>query len=357
MEDFEMGETMKAAVVEKPGKLVIKQVPVPEINDDEVLIKVKYTGICGTDYSIYTGKYSADRLPLIPGHEFSGTIKKVGKNAQNLREGDRVTADINMSCGHCFYCSRGQKLMCPEFTQLGIHINGTFADYVKAPWKQVHVLPDSIDFLKGAFIEPTSCVIHSAKAMQIEMSSSVAIVGSKLGMLHAAVEKNRGAAPIIVLGIVEKQLLMAKEMGADYTINVNEVKDPVEEVNNLTGGRGADYVIEAVGTPQTYDQALQMVRPGGTLAAFGIAGVDDRISVSPFELVIKEKKIVSSCAGVGKDWNDAISLIQYDRVNPELLFSMIVPLEELEAALHELQKDQNLTKVFVSSEISERKML
>ena len=352
-----MGETMKAAVVEKPGKLVIKEVPVPEINDDEVLIKVKYTGICGTDYSIYTGKYSADKLPLISGHEFSGVIEKAGKNAQNISKGDRVTADINMSCGHCFYCKRGQKLMCSEFTQLGIHTNGSFAEYVKAPWEQVHILPDSIDFLTGAFIEPVSCVIHSAKAMQLEMGSSVAIIGSKLGMLHAAVEKVRGAAPIIVLGIVEKQLRMAEEMGADYTINVSKVKDPIEEVRKLTGGRGADYVIEAVGTSKTYEQALQMVRPGGTVAAFGIAGLDDRISVSPFDLVLNEKKIASSCAGVGKDWNDAIALLQYKRVHPELLFSMIVPLEELEDALHELQEDQNLTKVFVSSEITKRQML
>jgi threonine dehydrogenase-like Zn-dependent dehydrogenase len=179
-----MAEMMKAAVVEKPNRLVLKEVPVPRIGDEEVLIKVKYTGICGTDWSIFTGKYSSDRLPFIPGHEFSGVIARVGKNARYLKEGDRVTADINMSCGTCFYCKRGQKLMCPEFTQLGIHVDGTYAEYVKVHWELVHRLPDSIDFLTGAFIEPVSCVIHSAKAVQVEMGSSVAILGSKLGMLH-----------------------------------------------------------------------------------------------------------------------------------------------------------------------------
>ena len=112
---------------------MIKQVPVPEIGDDEVLIKVKYTGICGTDWSIYNGWYSADKLPMIPGHEFSGVIAQVGKNASGLKEGDRVTADINMSCGTCFYCMHGQQLLCNQFTQLGIHTDGTFAEYVKAP--------------------------------------------------------------------------------------------------------------------------------------------------------------------------------------------------------------------------------
>jgi threonine dehydrogenase-like Zn-dependent dehydrogenase len=352
-----MAEMMKAAVVETPNLMVFKEVPIPKTGDDEVLIKVKYTGVCGTDWSIFTGKYSSDRLPLIPGHEFSGVIARVGKHARNLKEGDRVTADINMSCGYCFYCRRGQKLMCPEFTQLGIHIDGTYAEYVKAPWMQVHRLPDSIDFLKGAFIEPVSCVIHSAKAMQVETGSSVAILGSKLGMLHAAVARHRGAAPVILLGRNQKRLEMAKRMGADFTINVERVKDPVEEVKNLTEGRGADYVIEAVGTAQTYELAFSMVRPGGTLAAFGITGVDDIMRLKPFDVVVGERKIVGSCAGFGNDWNDAIALLQYGRVNPEQLFSMIVPLEELKTVLEELQKDPDLTKVFVSPESTEREIL
>jgi 2-desacetyl-2-hydroxyethyl bacteriochlorophyllide A dehydrogenase len=352
-----MAQTMKAAIIEKPEKLVVKEVPVPEISDDEVLIKVKYTGICGTDWSIYTGKYSADRLPLIPGHEFSGTIAEAGKNARRLKEGDRVTADINMSCGSCFYCKKDLKLMCREFTQLGIHIDGTYAEYVKTPWKQVHRLPDSLGFLQGAFIEPVSCVIHAAKAMQVEMGSSVAIIGSGLGILHAAVARYRGAAPVIVLGRTEKKLEVAKELGADYTINVQRVKDSVEEVRKLTGGRGADYVIEAVGTPETYEQSFRMVRPGGMVAAFGITGVDDIISVRPFDLVLGEKKVVGSCAGVGNDWSDAIALLQYERIKPEPLFSMIVPLEELLPALEQLRTDKNLFKVFVSPEVSEREIL
>ncbi len=351
-----MAETMKAAVIEKPERLVIKQVPVPEINDDEVLIKVRYTGICGTDWSIYTGKYSADRLPLIPGHEFSGIVERVGKNARGIDIKDPVTADINMSCGHCFYCRRGQKLMCREFTQLGIHINGTYAEYVKAPWRQVHVFPADLDMMTGAFVEPVSCVIHSAKAMKVEIGSSVAIIGSGLGVLHAAVARHRGAAPVIVIGRNDAKLALAQEMGADFTINLKN-EDPVQAVRKLTGGRGADCVVEAVGTTQTYEQAFEMVRPGGTVAAFGITGVDDIVRVKSFDLVLGEKKVAGSCAGVGNDWNDALALLQYGRIKPQPLFSMVVPLEELRQALEQLRTDKSLFKVFVSSEISERKML
>ncbi len=352
-----MAKTMKAAVVEKPNVLSIKEVPVPEITEDEVLIKVKYTGICGTDWSIYTGKYSADKLPLIPGHEFSGVIEKVGKNARNLKEGDRVTADINMSCGVCFYCKKGQSLMCKEFTQLGIHTNGTYAEYVKAPWKLVHKLPASLDFLKGAFIEPVSCVIHSAKAMQIPIGSSVVVLGSGLGILHGALARLRGAAPVIVVGKNEKKLKIAKDLGADHIINIKNVGDAVEEVKKLTEGRGADYVVESVGTPATYEQAFRMVRQGGTLVAFGITGENDTITMRPYEFVLGEKKVTGSCAGVGSDWDDSIALLSHGRIDVQKMFSMIVPLEELEVALKQLRTDPNLIKVFVSAEISKREIL
>jgi len=349
-----MSVMMKAAVIEKPGVLTIKNIQVPEISDDEVLIKVKVTGICGTDWSIFTGKYSADKLPMVAGHEFSGVIVKTGKNAQNLQADDRVTADINMSCGICFYCRRGSKLMCKDFTQLGIHTNGSYAEYVKVPWEQVHKLPENLSFEEGAFVEPVSCVVHSAKAMQADLGSSVAVIGCGLGILHGALAKLRGAAPVIVIGDNEMRLNVAKEMGADYIINTNEVKDIVSEVRKLTEGRGADYVVEAVGSVATYEKAFEMVRPGGTVAAFGITGGDETIKIRPFDLVLGEKKVVSSCAGVGNDWNESIKLLEYGRIKPKKMFSMEVPLEELQAALEQLRTDSKLIKVFVSPEISKR---
>ncbi len=352
-----MAKTMKAAVIEKPNVIAIKQVPIPEIGDTDVLIKVKYTGICGTDWSIYTGKYSADKLPLIAGHEFSGVIAQVGKNARGLKEGDRVTADINMSCGTCFYCRQGQKLMCRDFHQLGIHVDGTYAEYVKAPFDQVHKLPDSLSFLAGAFIEPVSCVIHSSKAARVTHGSSVAVIGSGLGVLHGLLARLRGAAPVIVIGSNAKRLAIAKDIGVDVTINIKDGVDPVAEVKKLTDGRGADFVVEAVGTPASYMQALAMLRPGGTLAAFGICAPDDTISVNPFDLVLGEKTVVGSCAGVGTDWTDAIALLAAGHIKPESMFSMIVPVEELESALKQLRTDPTLIKVFVSTEISQREIL
>ena len=352
-----MANTMKAAVFEKIGVVKVKEVPIPEIGDNDVLIKVKLTGICGTDWSIYNGWYSADKLPMIPGHEFSGVIAKLGKNAKGLKEGDRVTADINMSCGTCFYCMHGNKLLCDSFTQLGIHTNGTFAEYVKAPAAQVHILPENLTFEAGAFIEPVSCVIHAAKAMNASLASSVAIIGCGLGVLHARMAVLRACAPVIIFGNNHKRLQIAKDMGVDYAFHIDEIADPVAEVMKLTGGRGADYVVEAVGSVKTYEQAFAMLRRGGTLSSFGIVGEQDEMKIRPFDFVLGEKKVTGSCAGVGADWPDAMTLISNGRIDPKPLFSMKVPLEDLEWALHELRKDPSLFKVFVSPEISEREMM
>jgi threonine dehydrogenase-like Zn-dependent dehydrogenase len=352
-----MANTMKAAVFDAIKSIKVKEVPIPEIGDDDVLIKVKNTGICGTDWSIYNGWYSAEKLPMIAGHEFSGVIAQVGRNVTGLKEGDRVTADINMYCGHCYYCTQHNYLMCDEFTQLGIHTDGTFAEYVKAQAKLVHVLPDNLSFEAGAFIEPVSCCIHAAKAVNARVGGSMAIIGCGLGVLHARMAYLHSCAPIIVIGDNKHRLSIARQMGADFIMDIAEVADPVSEVKKLTGGRGADYVIEAVGSIKTYEQAFAMVRKGGTMSAFGITGENDVMQIRPFEFVLGEKKITGSCAGIADDWPDAIALLQYGHIDPKPLFSMRVPLEDLEWSLHELRRDPNLFKIFVSPEISQREML
>jgi threonine dehydrogenase-like Zn-dependent dehydrogenase len=352
-----MADMMKAAVFEKPGSIKVKDVPVPQIKPHEALIKVKNTGICGTDWSIYNGWYSADKLPMIPGHEFSGVIAKIGENSRGFKEGDRVTADINMSCGTCYYCIRGQQLLCDSFTQLGIHTDGTFAEYVKAPIANLHRLPDNLSFEEGAFVEPLSCVIHAAKAMDPSLGSSVAIIGCGLGVLHGALAKLKACAPVIVFGDNRKRLQIAKDLGADYAIHIDDVADPVQEVLKLTDGRGADYVLEAVGTVKTYEQAFAMLRRGGVMSSFGIVGEQDTMQIRPFEFVLGEKKITGSCAGIGGDWPDAITLLSSGRIDPKPLFSMKVPLEDLDWALHELRKNPDLFKIFVSPETTQRETL
>jgi threonine dehydrogenase-like Zn-dependent dehydrogenase len=352
-----MARMMRAQVVEAPGKMVLKNIPVPEINDDEVLIKVKMCGICGTDLKIYSGEYAAEYLPFIPGHEFWGVIEQVGKNAKGLKIGDRVSADICLTCGTCYFCRHGDPLLCESFTQLGIHTNGAYAEYLKAPWKNCYLIPDSVDDYAAAFIEPMTAVLESSKVMNCTTASSVVVIGCGLGILHAAMAKLRGAAPVIIIGDSQKRLAMARKMNvADYYIDITTGVDPVAEVKKITGV-GADYVLEAVGTTGTYEQAFKMVRRGGVVEAFGVVGKGKVAQFEPFEFVLGEKKIRGSCAGIGNDWGEVIKLLAYHRIDPKPMFSQVIPLEDLEDALHELKSDKEIIKMFVNPESTSRIVL
>jgi threonine dehydrogenase-like Zn-dependent dehydrogenase len=348
--------TMKAMVLEEPRKFVYKDVPVPEINDGEVLIKVKYCGICGSDWGSYCGKYADEVacLPIQTGHEFWGVIVEAGKDAQNVKVGDRVACDICLTCGTCYHCRRGEPLLCSSFKQIGIHTNGAYAEYVKAPWKNCYILPDDVDDYSAAFIEPLTACINASRKMGCELGASVAVIGAGLGIIHGALAKIRGAAPVIVIDSQPARLEMARKMCADFIIDITKTPDAVAEVMRLTNGVGADYVIEAVGSGRTYEQAFKMLRRGGKLEAFGICSDDDFMKVPPVQFVIHEKKVGGSCAGIGHDWEVAIDLLRYGRIDPRPLISMIVPLPELERALHELQEDKTLVKVLVSPEIDKR---
>jgi Threonine dehydrogenase and related Zn-dependent dehydrogenases len=352
-------KTMKAVVLQEPRKYVYQDVPMPVIDADEVLIKVKHCGICGSDWGSYNGKYADEVacLPLITGHEFWGIIEEVGKNVTHFKPGDRVAVDICLTCGTCYYCRRGEPLLCSSFKQIGIHVNGAFAEYVKAPAVNCYIVPPEVDDYAATFIEPLTATINASRKMNCELGASVAVIGAGLGTIHAQLAKLRGAAPVFVIDSQKKRLETAKQMAADEVIDITQTPDAVAEIMRLTNGVGVDYVIEAVGKSQTYEQAFKMIRRGGKLEAFGICADDDYARIPPAQFVLQEKKIGGSCAGIGHDWEVAIALLQYKRIDPHPLISMVVPLWELETALLELQQNKDLVKVLVSPEATERKIL
>jgi threonine dehydrogenase-like Zn-dependent dehydrogenase len=216
------------------------------------------------------------------------------------------------------------------------------------------LLPDDMDDYTAAFVEPLTVVIHAAQRLDAPIASSCVVIGDRLGMLHAAMARLRGCAPVIVIGMSEPRLKTALDMGADYVIDIRKTPDVVTEVKRLTGGIGADNVIEAVGTPGTYEQAFEMLRRGGKLEAFGICAQGDKAAIEPYEFVLGEKKVSGSCAGIGNNWGEAITLLQYGRIDPSPMFSLAVPLGDLDWALHEVQKDLSLSKVFVVPDLKEK---
>jgi L-iditol 2-dehydrogenase len=346
-----MGQTvpkeMKAAVTRFAKNLKIENVPVPEIEAHEVLIKVRACGICGTDLHIYNGHFPAP-MPLIQGHEFSGEIVEVGSAVTGVSKGDRVTADINISCGKCFFCRMGQKLFCEHIVQLGVHINGAFAEYVKAPEVNVYRIPDEMTWEEAAYIEPLACAIRGQERANVTMGSTVAIIGAgPMGLVHALLSKLNGASKVIITEMNASRIEKAKSLGIDHVINAAET-DPVQAVKDLTEGRGADFVIEAVGAVPTYQQAFGMVRRGGVLVVYGAAPADAVLEVKPFEIYSKELTIVSSYAGTYATWLKAINMIASKRINPNDIISKSIPLEQVEAGIQEVIGNKATLKIMLT---------
>ncbi len=341
----QISTTMKAAVFRGPNDLKIEQVPVPDVGDNEVLLSVDMCGICGTDVHILRGSFPAPNLPLIPGHEFSGHVVAVGRNVDHVKLDDYVTADINLACGHCFFCRHQQKLFCEQIRQIGVHRHGALAEYVKAPASAIYHVPNSLSAKQSAYIEPLACAVHGQNRANIRPGTSVTIIGGgPMGLAHVALAKLKGAFPIIVTEMNHVRLAKARELGADHAIDAS-TEDPVEAVRALTGGRGADYVIEAVGSVPTYRQAFEMVRRGGTLVAYGAAPSTATIDLKPFDIYSKELTIVGSYAGTYDTWPAAIELIEGGRFNPEDIVTEILPLEDIVGAIETVERNKDVIKI------------
>lgn len=338
---------MNAAVLVAPERFELRQVPVPACGPADVLIRVQRCGLCGTDIHIYKGHYSADKLPLIPGHEFSGHVAAIGPAVRGLRLGQPVTADINIGCGQCFYCRKNEILNCPSMVQLGIHVDGGLADYVRVPASHVVPIADAVPVERGALTEPLSCIVRAVKKSRLKLAESVLILGSgPIGNLHLQLARQVGAAPIIVSEPNPGRAAWARESGADHVVT-----DPAElraTVLAATGGRGADLVIESVGQPALYAQALDLVRPGGRLLAFGLTEPSAQAHYLPFQVVLKELGIQGSVAGMGDDMHEAMTLMAHDRVRLDAFVETVYPLDRIGEAMNAFIADRRINKVQIA---------
>jgi 2-desacetyl-2-hydroxyethyl bacteriochlorophyllide A dehydrogenase len=342
-----MPETMTAVRLFGPGDLRLDTVPVPKPQAGEVLIKVWRSGICGTDLHIAKGTFPAPNLPLTLGHEFSGTIASVGEGADGLGVGSKVVVDINISCGHCYYCSRGQKLFCPNVSQLGVHRAGGLAEYVVAPASNVYVLPDSLSLDDAAYVEPLACAIHGQDRIGIRSGDRVLIIGGgPMGLAHIALARLSGAASVIVSEPDPSRRALAERMGADVLLNPFETP-LAEAIADITNGIGPDVVIEAVGSVPTYESAVAVVRRGGRVLAYGAAPQDAVMSLRPFDIYSKELTIVGSYAGTYDTWPRAIALLAAGRFSPGLIVDSIRPLSDAVEAIRALEHDRSTVKVHI----------
>jgi L-iditol 2-dehydrogenase len=338
---------MKAAVFYGAGDIRIEDRPRPAVANDEALIAVRACGICGTDSHLWQGFFPIDEVPRVLGHEFAGEIVDVGTGVRGFRPGDRVVADINIGCGQCFYCQRDQKLLCPNLQQLGIHRDGGFAEYVVAPVAALRALPAGISFADAALVEPVVCALHGQDRVVIAPGESLAIIGAgPMGLIHAMLGKVRGAAPVVLTEANPYRLEHARMVGVEDVVDARD-PDVVERVRSATGGLGADVVIEAVGSEQTYAHATELLRPGGRLLMFGAPAPDTTVAIRPFDVYRNEWTLVGSFAGTYRSWLDAIALLANGRLDTSALITAEIPLERLPATLDDISINPAAIKVQV----------
>ncbi len=342
-----MTDTMSALRLHAPGDLRLDKVPIPSPGVGEVLVKVHRCGICGTDLHIAKGHFPAPNLPLTLGHEFSGTVVSLGEGVPDVAVGARVVVDINISCGHCYFCTRGQKLFCPTVAQLGVHRAGGLAEFVTAPATNLHFLPSELSLDTAAYVEPLACAIHGQDRIGIRTGDTVLVIGGgPMGLAHIALARMNGAAKVIVSEPNPSRRALAERLGADITIDPT-AQAITDALKDLTDGIGPDVVIEAVGSIRTYESSIEVVRRGGKVLAYGAAAQDAVMSLSPFDIYSKELTIVGSYAGTYDTWPRAISLLAGGRFDPSLIVDSIRPLSESVEALKELETNPALTKVHI----------
>ena len=284
---------MQAAVLEDVKRLVVKEVPNPRPEADEVLIRVAVCGLCGTDVKLYQGEYTA-KTPVILGHEFSGEVIEVGEAVRHLKVGDRVVSDPNESCGACEWCRSGRPCFCEDLAAYGVRRNGGFAQFVLVREKGTYKIPPGLDFEQATFAEPVSCAIHAVDRADIKPGESVALIGGgPVGQILLQLAKIARADKLVMITRSEWKLKLAKKLGATHTICAKE-EDVVEAVRDLTAGLGVDVAIEAVGTPQTVELAIDLVKPTGRVIIFGFSPEGKKASFEPFKVLSKELSILGA---------------------------------------------------------------
>jgi L-iditol 2-dehydrogenase len=339
---------MKALLLKNYKDLELVDFPTPEVGPNDVLIRVKACGICGSDVHGFDGSTGRRIPPIVMGHEAAGLIHATGSNVKGYHEGDRVTFDSTISCGHCFFCSQGQINLCDNRQVLGVSCgefrrHGAFAEYVVVPQNILYRLPDSLPFEHAALIEAVSIGVHAVNITPIQLGATAVIIGSgMIGLLTLQAARLAGCSRIIAVDLDDNKLEVARKLGADVVLNPKTTDVPAR-VFELTGGHGADVAIEAVGATSPIKTAILSVKKGGTVTLVG--NITPNIEIPLQSVVSRQIRLQGSCASNG-EYPACIDLLASGAIQVDPIISALAPLEEGAAWFEKLYApNSNLMKV------------
>lgn len=323
---------MKVAMIYGPQKLGVEDVETPKIKSkNEVLIKIKAAGVCGSDLHYHRQQEKKSTHRRAGGHEFSGEVVEVGDRVSHLKSGDRVGIEPLVGCGNCRFCSSGKYHLCQNLR----HLSGGFGEYTKAPANKVFKLPENISYKAASIVDCVAVGVHAVQRCPTELIDTAVILGdAAIGLSTMQVAKANGARHAVIIGHHESSLEIARKVGADFTINSNE-EDPVSKIMEITHGKGADVIYESVGGyATTLEEAQELVRPGGTIVVIGIFRKMPELNFG--RLLRNETNLLFSWSystwdGV-PEFQIALDLIAERNVLTEPLITHMFPLEKIDMA-------------------------
>jgi L-iditol 2-dehydrogenase len=340
---------LKAARFYAPEKIVIEEVDTPQVGPEEVLVQVKAALTCGTDVKMYKRGHPKVRPPITLGHEFAGVVAEVGeKVSDRFKVGNKVTAANSAPCNTCFFCKMGKPNLCESLldTLIGFSVDGAFAEYIRVPARIVkqnmYIVPDGVSFEEAALLEPLACAINGNNAANIHIGDTVVVVGSgPIGLAHLQLARLNGASRVIVTDLQETRLGIASNLGADVVVDASK-EDQLSRVKELTGGLGADVVIEAVGVPQTWELAFKMTRKAGTTLFFGGCPSGSKVTFDTERIHYEDLTLKGIFHHTPQSVLKAYKLISSGRFKGKPLISDRMPLSSLQEALQKMGRGESI---------------
>ena len=345
-----MNGNMKVAVMEGIGKMGYTERPIPTPKADEVLVKLEYVGICGSDMHYYEtgaiGNYVVEP-PFVLGHEPGGTVVEVGSNVTHLKVGDRVALEPGKTCGHCEFCRTGRYNLCPDVIFFATPpVDGVFQEYVAHEADLCFKLPENVSTLEGALIEPLAVGFHAANQGNAHAGQTAVVIGAGcIGLVSMMALKAEGVSKVYVVDVMQKRLDKALELGADGVINGRE-QDAVEAVMALTGGKGCDLVIETAGTEFTTRQCVHMTKKGATVVLVGYTKTGE--VTMPLSLALDKELEFKTVFRYRHIYPMAIDAVASGKVNLKGIITDIFDFDDIQNAMDKSIADKaNIVKAVV----------
>ncbi len=336
-----MIEKGKAAVLYAPRDVRVEDMDVRQPSSDQALIKIKACGVCPTDVRSYTGMRKGS-YPRTLGHEWVGEILETGSDFSGFNMGDRVVPDWRVVCGKCYYCRRGIFNYCQDTHNE--NVSGGFREYGVSIASNLRIITDNVSYEEASFTEPLACCINGNRNTNISTGDDVLIIGSgPIGMLHTQLAKHNGAR-VIISDPIESRLEMAKELGADDTINPSK-EDTIERVKELTEGRGANAVIVAVGTTETARLGIEAAAICGSVNFFAGTYPQGEIALDPNVIHYKQIVLTGSHDFTPHDFTIALKLIEYGIVKVKPILSHVISLDDVASAFETVANREGLKVV------------